>query len=70
MVCCIQLCLVKSKGIEHQVSGDSEEDEENNTRCETYNELAEMMKSLTIRMITSEMEDFELVGDMFYLFDR
>ena len=57
LLCCIQLCLVKSTQITAKQGQDDDEDEE--TRVST--ELENLMSSLTKRMITSEMEDFELV---------
>lgn len=66
MICCIQLCLVKSAAIRKQQANDDDDDEDD--ECETHSELTEMMKSLSTRMITSEMEDFELVKNYLVVF--
>ncbi|CAC5388853.1 FANCI [Mytilus coruscus] len=56
LICCIQLCLIKIMDIRRQTNGD--EEEEDVTR--SHSELEDIMESLVKRMITSEMEDFEL----------
>ncbi|XP_059534254.1 Fanconi anemia group I protein isoform X2 [Myotis daubentonii] len=57
LLCCIQHCLAwyKSKVMPAQ-QGDEEEEEEEGF----YQELDDMLESLTKRMIKSELEDFEL----------
>ncbi|XP_052249477.1 Fanconi anemia group I protein-like isoform X2 [Dreissena polymorpha] len=67
LVCCIQQCLVKSAEIlRKSCSGNDnesiadEEEEEEGEECEVQKELEGMMNSVVERMITAEMEDFEL----------
>ncbi|XP_054569236.1 Fanconi anemia group I protein [Eptesicus fuscus] len=57
LLCCIQHCLAwyKSKVMPAQQGGEEEEEEEG-----FYQELDDMLESLTNRMIKSELEDFEL----------
>ncbi|XP_053406526.1 Fanconi anemia group I protein-like [Mercenaria mercenaria] len=59
---CIQLCLIKSDEIKKkQQSGASDDDDDDDDdESAVQSELEQMMKSLINRMITSEMEDFEL----------
>ncbi|XP_036211599.1 Fanconi anemia group I protein isoform X1 [Myotis myotis] len=58
LLCCIQHCLAwyKSKVMPSQQGEEEEEEEEEGF----YQELDDMLESLTKRMIKSELEDFEL----------
>ncbi|GAB1292231.1 Fanconi anemia group I protein homolog [Apodemus speciosus] len=58
LLSCIQHCLAwyKSRVIPLQQGDEGEEEEE-----ELYHELDDMLESITVRMIKSELEDFELV---------
>ncbi|KAM5179289.1 Fanconi anemia group I protein [Callospermophilus lateralis] len=57
LLCCIQHCLAwyKSRVVSLQQQGDEEEEEEG-----FYQELDDILESITNRMIKSELEDFEL----------
>ena len=61
MLCCIQQCLIKSDEFRKKQQADDDDDDDDDDDSAVQSELEEMMKSLTDRMITSEMEDFELV---------
>jgi hypothetical protein len=58
LLSCIQHCLAwyKSRVVPLQQGDEGEEEEE-----ELYSELDDMLESITVRMIKSELEDFELV---------
>uniref|UniRef100_A0A8C6HGK9 Fanconi anemia, complementation group I n=1 Tax=Mus spicilegus TaxID=10103 RepID=A0A8C6HGK9_MUSSI len=57
LLSCIQHCLAwyKSRVVPLQQGDEGEEEEE-----ELYSELDDMLESITVRMIKSELEDFEL----------
>uniref|UniRef100_A0A8C7BL64 FA complementation group I n=1 Tax=Neovison vison TaxID=452646 RepID=A0A8C7BL64_NEOVI len=55
LLCCVQHCLVWSKSRVIPLQQEEEEEEE-----ELYQELEDMLESITSRMIKSELEDFEL----------
>ena len=58
LLSCIQHCLAwyKNRVVPLQQGDEGEEEEE-----ELYHELDDMLESITVRMIKSELEDFELV---------
>ena len=58
LLCCIQLCLAKSAEIRAKQGAAEDEDEDS---C-IQTQLEEVVESLIMRMITSEMEDFALVS--------
>lgn len=60
LLSCIQHCLAwyKSRVVPLQQGDEGEEEQEEE---ELYHELDDMLESITIRMIKSELEDFELV---------
>ncbi|XP_047591772.1 Fanconi anemia group I protein isoform X3 [Lutra lutra] len=55
LLCCVQHCLVWYKSRVMPLQQEEEEEEE-----EFYQELEDMLESITSRMIKSELEDFEL----------
>ncbi|XP_059036005.1 Fanconi anemia group I protein isoform X2 [Mustela lutreola] len=55
LLCCVQHCLVWYKSRVMLLQQEEEEEEE-----EFYQELEDMLESITSRMIKSELEDFEL----------
>ncbi|XP_032692838.1 Fanconi anemia group I protein isoform X2 [Lontra canadensis] len=55
LLCCVQHCLVWYKSRVMPLQQEEEEEEE-----EFYQELEDMLESITNRMIKSELEDFEL----------
>lgn len=66
LLCCIQHCLAWYKSTVHLCRGaedDEEEEEEEGVGFEQNFE--EMLESVTRRMIKSELEDFELVNQIF-----
>ena len=57
LLCCIQLCLAKSAEIRAKQGSDDDDD----AKSTIQTQLEEVIESLIMRMITSEMEDFALV---------
>ena len=65
LLCCIQHCLAWYKSTVHLCQGAEDDDEEEDVGFEQNFE--EMLESVTRRMIKSELEDFELVNQIFSL---
>lgn len=66
LLCCIQQCLIKSNEIRKKqqlANNDDDDADDEDDDLSVQSELEKMMKSLTDRLITSEMEDFELVSN-------
>lgn len=67
LLCCIQHCLSWYKSTVHlcQGAGEDDEEEEEEEGVGFEQNLEEMLESVTRRMIKSELEDFELVNQIF-----
>lgn len=65
LLCCIQHCLAWYKSTVHLCQRAEDDDEEEDVRFEQNFE--DMLESVTRRMIKSELEDFELVNQIFSL---